>query len=334
MRRVLQLVVGAMMRKVVTTVLSLALAAVSAAAQENQENKQGQPASAASGKRSTVQKSADAQEPVLSASTKPSASPLASEPAFSKAIADNSFFLEEAFNQEPGVVQHISTFTRLRGDGFFYTFVQEWPAPNQRHQLSLSLPFAARSGPPSEHGIGDILLNYRFGAVQRENVGFAPRVSLVIPSGNNDRGLGSGSAGVQFNFPVSHRFSESWIYHLNAGATILPRARALTSGGPVRRSLDSYSAGGSVIWLAKANFNALLESFTEFGQEIDGAGNAVRSTEVFVSPGLRWAINVGSLQIVPGIAVPFRVNGGTAARGILFYLSFEHPFGSARKPKP
>ena len=115
---------------------------------------------------------------------------------------------------------------------------------------------------------------------------------------------------MQFNLPVSHRIHENWIYHLNAGGTFLPRARAVTLGGPVRRNLQSYNLGGSLIWLAKPNFNAMLETFANFGHSIDAVGGTVRDTEVFMSPGIRWAINVGDLQIVPGFAVPIRLNHG------------------------
>jgi len=42
-------------------------------------------------------------------------------------IADNSFLLEEAYNQEAGVVQHISAFQRsLRSAPWTYTFTQEY----------------------------------------------------------------------------------------------------------------------------------------------------------------------------------------------------------------
>ena len=48
-------------------------------------------------------------------------------------IQDNSFLLEEAYNQEAGVVQHISAFQRMRGGEWIATFTQEWPAPGQTH---------------------------------------------------------------------------------------------------------------------------------------------------------------------------------------------------------
>src|SRR5689334_10839155 len=56
-------------------------------------------------------------------------------------IQDNSFLVEEAYNQNFGVVQHISSFTRFwSSKDWNYTFTQEWPVPgNARHQLSYSL---------------------------------------------------------------------------------------------------------------------------------------------------------------------------------------------------
>src|SRR5262245_48740936 len=62
----------------------------------------------------------------------------AQQPAVERPIQDNSFLLEEAYNQEPGVVQHISFFTyAAESEAWLYAFTQEWPAPGDaRHQLS------------------------------------------------------------------------------------------------------------------------------------------------------------------------------------------------------
>jgi hypothetical protein len=88
-------------------------------------------------------------------------------------IADNSFLLEEAYNQERGVVQHISTFSRpFDGDGWAYTFTQEWPVPGQKHQVSFTVPVedAGRSA-----GLGDLALNYRYQALDGSRGGLAGR---------------------------------------------------------------------------------------------------------------------------------------------------------------
>src|SRR5205807_6402543 len=62
-------------------------------------------------------------------------------------IQDNSFLIEEAYNQDPGVVQHIQTFSRAtRGGDWLYTFTQEWPVPGITHQLSYTLPLARVNG--------------------------------------------------------------------------------------------------------------------------------------------------------------------------------------------
>jgi hypothetical protein len=42
-------------------------------------------------------------------------------------IQDNSFLVEEAYNQEEGVVQHINTFVRQHNGDLLYTFTQECP---------------------------------------------------------------------------------------------------------------------------------------------------------------------------------------------------------------
>jgi hypothetical protein len=208
---------------------------------------------------------------------------VAQEPA-PPPIQDNSFLVEEAYNQERGVVQHISTLLRA-GRSWSYNFTQEWPLIVQRHQLSYTVPI--------EDGVGDIAINYR---QQVAGIGggtaFAPRLSLLVPTGT-----GSQTA-VQLNLPVSVPLARPFVAHLNAGATAS------------RRTPTLYNAGASLIWLARPAINLMFEAVW--------VGDANSGDWTF-NPGMRWAHNVGSLQIVPGIAFP-------DGRDVFFYLSFEHPF--------
>src|SRR5436190_17719788 len=75
-------------------------------------------------------------------------------------IKDNSFLVEEAYNQERGVVQHIGVFRadRTLHNGTFI-FTQEWPFVSNRHQLSYSLPVSRVS---QRLQLENILLNYRY----------------------------------------------------------------------------------------------------------------------------------------------------------------------------
>lgn len=52
-------------------------------------------------------------------------------------------------------------------------------------------------------------LNYRYQLVFKEGIALSPRLSLVLPSGNNKKGLGNGSTGFQINLPLSIRLSDS-----------------------------------------------------------------------------------------------------------------------------
>ncbi len=81
-----------------------------------------------------------------------------------KPIQDNSFLLEEAYNQEAGVIQHISSFSRSWDTkNWVYAFTEEWPVFGLKHQLSATvLVLGLRSGPNTDKGFGDIAINYRY----------------------------------------------------------------------------------------------------------------------------------------------------------------------------
>lgn len=255
---------------------------------------------------------------------------LAEEPASAAAsgrpIQDNSFLIEEAYNQERGVVQHISSFLRLWGSrDWLYTFTQEWPLPRRpRHQLSYTLAVTGPGATPGA-GLGDMMLNYRYQLVGSGDtrLAFAPRISLLLPSGDSRLGRGFGGYGVQANLPLSLVLGRRWVTHWNLGATLVPNAQ---NAAGQRAAVTGYNAGQSVVWLAKPRFNILLETVWSGAEEVVGDRRTQRSHALFISPGLRWAHNLRSgLQIVPGIAVPIGVGPSRGERGVLLYLSFEHP---------
>ena len=55
-------------------------------------------------------------------------------------IEDNSFLVEEAFNQEAGIFQNIFGAARVGGK-WATAFTQEWPVVSQTHQLSYTVAF-------------------------------------------------------------------------------------------------------------------------------------------------------------------------------------------------
>lgn len=269
--------------------------------------------------------------PLAVVATLLAASVVRAQDAAEPAIADNSFFIEEAYNQEAGVVQHISAFQIAGPENrdLFYTFTQEWPFHSQRHQLSFTLPVSRLDG--ESGGFGDILLNYRLqlGAGARPWA-IAPRVSAVLPTGSVRRGLGDGSVGVQVNLPVSYQLTPAVVLHWNAGATLLPRAQGpLIAGERPRRTLINFNLGGSIIAPTQSPVQLLVEQLVLFESAIGGTGDVDRATTWITSPGVRAAINLGRLQIVPGVAVPFTRSGGRTETDLFLYLSFEHPFRSA-----
>lgn len=251
----------------------------------------------------------------------------ASSPPPAPPIADNSFLLEEAYNQEPGVVQHISALQRsLRSGGWGYTFTQEWPVAVQRHQVSFTVPVhRTGSGSAAATGVGDIALNYRYqGRGADARVALAPRLSVLLATGDETKGLGSGGLGLQVNVPVSVTVAPQFVTHWNAGLTRVPRAQDAVGA---EAATTAYNVGASAIWLLRPAFNVVLEVVWARVETVTGPDQTAAEEALVVNPGVRWAHNFASgLQIVPGIAFPIGLGPSGGETAAFFYLSFEHSF--------
>jgi Putative MetA-pathway of phenol degradation len=251
---------------------------------------------------------------------------IASEP-LAKGIQDNSFFVEEAYNQEPGVVQHILTvpidFTNGSRE-IAPSFTQEWPVFSQTHQFSYTIPYIFTE---DENGIADIRLNYRLQAFTEDEYtpAFAPRLSLVLPSGDRDKGFGSGVVGYEFNLPFSKIVSDRWTLHFNAGMSVFPNAHD-------DRHLTNYNVGASAIYAVSRDFNLMLETVAGWNEDVAEGVFAFeetveRATTAIISPGARYAFNLPhDAQLVVGMALPIGLTSDSPDWGLFFYCSFEHPF--------
>lgn len=245
-------------------------------------------------------------------------------------LQDNSFLVEEAYNQERGVVQHALTWELQPGRGTWTaTFAQEWPLPSQRHQLSYSLPASRiEQGTGHASGIGDAGVHYRL-QVGGGAWALAPRLSVLLPLGDERRALGTGGFGVQSNLPISVTWGPRFVTHTNLGLTWHPRAR---NEPGERAAVRGYSAGQSVVWLARPRFNLLLEAVWVREGAVTAPGVARASDEAFASPGARWRFDCeGGTQVVPGIAFPVGVGPTAGHRGVYAYLSVEHSFRRPRR---
>jgi hypothetical protein len=239
-------------------------------------------------------------------------------------IQDNSFLIEEAYNQERGVVQHISTFQRARGGDWEFGFTQEWPLGGIRHQLSYGLPIQSLEG--SGTGLGDVAVNYRYQLVGDPDAStvMAPRVTLLLPTGNEKEGRGAGAVGFQSDIPLTLVLGPRIVTHWNAIATVTPSARNALGN---EATTTGFNLGGSVIWLFRPSFNFLVEALWESNESVVGDGRTTREESWVLNPGVRWAFDLpNDLQIVPGVAYTFGLGPGDVEDAVFVYLSFEHFF--------
>ncbi len=258
-------------------------------------------------------------------------------------MKDNSFLVEEAYNQEKGICQHIFNWMpswdvdhgiRRRSSDFLFS--QEWALFSQKHQVSYSIPILrftdqVPGGPIFEsEGVGDIMLNYRYQLLggSGQELSCSPRFSLILPSGDENQGLGTGQVGYQINLPVSKE-TDHWCFHFNAGATHVP---GVTAGVDPQwelpgQPLTGYNLGGSIIYKVKPVCHVLLETVAYWDEELTSEGQKNQALQVQVSPGVRWApFTKNDTQWVLGVAAPIGVTRDAPDFSLFFYLSLEHPF--------
>jgi hypothetical protein len=248
-------------------------------------------------------------------------------------IEDNSFLIEEAYNQEPGVVQHVFSAHYIndsRRRGWEFSFTQEWPVFSQNHQFSYTIPsYHLVENGDRQNGLGDVLLSYRYQLLEEEETkpALAPRFSLILPSGSRKRGTGHGVVGYELGLPLSKKVTGQFALHANFGLTYLPDARApLGSGGlSSEHSLISYNLGASAVYAVLPRVHLMLEWLGDFEESIDDNGKQQRSFMPVLSPGLRAAIvDRPMLQIIAGAAAPIGLTRKAENYGAFLYLSIEH----------
>ncbi|TMA06412.1 MAG: transporter [Deltaproteobacteria bacterium] len=249
-------------------------------------------------------------------------------------IEDNSFLVEEAYNQDPGVVQHIfnAVYTNdFHRHGWSFTFTQEWPLYGLEHQISYSIPsFHLRDGGDKVSGVGDVLINYRYQALEEGDTvpAFAPRFSLILPAGNRDKETGNGVVGYQWSLPFSKKVASRLALHANLGLTYLPKVRVpLDDGHSPKRSLVSPNLGASAIFALTSRIHLMLEWVGTFEQSLNDEGKRERDFKATISPGIRAAvINTENLQTVLGVGIPIGLTRPADNYGVFLYFSVEHKF--------
>jgi hypothetical protein len=241
------------------------------------------------------------------------------DPRPAAGLQDNSFLIEEAYNQEAGVVQHVGSFRRQNRDWTF-AFNQEWPIRSQTHQFSYSVPYLWLHNGGGQ-GFGDVQLSYRYQALAETATqpAFAPRFTLILPTGDDGKGTGFDSYGYQINLPVSKIISDRVTVHGNAG---------LTSYFDVfGRQPTSFNLGGSIVYAVTRETNVLVEALGEWTETATLGGLLEREFTFTLLPGVRHAFNLeqGS-QLVLGAGMPIQFTGGDTDVGALVFVSYEHKF--------
>lgn len=237
-------------------------------------------------------------------------------------IEDNSFLVEEAYNQEPGVVQFIFNYQAFKkSKDTNFSFTNEMPIGSQSHQFSYTVPYNSIDSTKVK-GLGDILLNYRYQLLSNENIAMAPRVSLILPTGDYKKSLGAGSVGLQFNHTLSAKINSCLMNHWNMGFTYIPSYKEPSGETD---STTSFNYGTSFIYLYSKTFNLMAEFVGNLNEKLSSPGVKTAENTFYFVPGFRYAINLQSgMQIVPGLGAPIGLGPSERESALFVYLSIEN----------
>ncbi len=255
---------------------------------------------------------------------------------------DNGQFVEEASNQEAGVVQHIFNLVpqwernngeRSRILAFLYTM--ELPVGSQKHQFSFTLPFLTiherKPGEPTtqDGGVSDLFLNYRYQLLADDDfLWVAPRFTVILPTGDERFGTGSGRVGYQFGLPIS-KYGDHFDFHFNAGATFIPDVVGPISTGGFSQAHDlrGYNLGASAYWKLSYKLHLFVEAIAVWQNFVDDDGNRDDARIILVNPGFRYVLaQLENVEWVVGVGVPVGLSRDAPDIGVFGYMSVEHSF--------
>lgn len=244
-------------------------------------------------------------------------------------ISDNSFLIEEAYNQERGVVQHIVLLDKdWSTKDLGLSFAQEWPLGGQKWQGAYAVN--------ADREFGGFVLEaqIRRQLFLNENIALAPNIFGSLPTGNAEPVTeyeDGGRFGV--GFPISIAASSRTTFHLNLSVEYFRMVQNSLFGASESDYVPygTYSAiaphlGVSAVQMLAPTMDVMLE-FVYDTEWLEEPRFRDEQSAAFLSPGFRHAWNFSSgAQMVGGFGLPIGLTDDVPEVSGLFYLSFEHSF--------
>lgn len=249
---------------------------------------------------------------LLLAVAAPAAAQTPNEAEGAESIEVNGFFVEEAYNQEAGMLQQIVTATAARHGGWGGDYSQEWPIFSERHQLDLAL------GVGEGAGVTGVGAEYRYLLLGGEDAVFSLAPGIEAAWSREE-----GEWELEAMLPASVRLSETLVANTNVGVSF---AVDDFDGKP------GLTLGEGLVWRPQPRLNLLMEAVWSRGEPLLGEASEGEDESLIVSPGLQYAFSLrDDVRLVPGIAFPVGVGPSDGQRAVMLYLSLEHPFGRSER---
>lgn len=240
-------------------------------------------------------------------------------------IEDNSFLLDEAYNQDIDMYQTILRHqNQLVSDETESTFEFEVPMTAE-HQLSIEIPLF-KEHRSFETKPGDTLLLWQIVTSNNVKSRSVDRLGFVVPTGDVDQETGYGVPGVQYLKALSIELGRNWQNHWNFQYQLQPNGKA--GGTEVTQNVHIGTLGSSVAYYINDHCDFLFETMYKHRKRPRFGGKIRSLNELYLNPGFRFEkrLEWNQTKMVPGISLPIEVLNERTDFGFMLYLSFEPHF--------
>jgi hypothetical protein len=188
----------------------------------------------------------------------------------------------------------------------------------------------------SESGAEDLLFGVRYRLLQEPSAPFTLTTGpqLIAPVASRRRGLGSGQVAYAWDLAAAKDWGGPVFLVSSVNVSLTPDVPAFPDGSGPPFDLSAVGWGAALGWRALERATADgahhdLHALLELGGAREDSvedGQRVRSTDVLVSPGLRYGFlsRAGALVEI-GVAVPLGLSGSAPDWGLILQLQYEWP---------
>lgn len=174
--------------------------------------------------------------------------------------------------------------------------------------IAVGLPYQriSNAGEPREHGAGDAAVGVKWRFYEKDGLSIGLKPQVLVPTGNEQRGLGSGKAGYGMNLLASYEIDDF---------TLLANTGCTYSNNVFGARKNIWNASAAVVWNAMPKTRLLLDVGTYRNADpLSSRHPAFAVAGIIYSPHEKLDLDIGIKKGLNRAEVDYAAGGGVTIR--------------------